>query len=416
MIKISNSSVTNTSIFRKINPSFKLIIFILSIFMIFIPAGFFGQLIVLAFVAIQLILAKFSKRTYWNILKTFVTILAIFLLVNWISIKMPMAVYMGGDKFTGIGSWLNIESLMWDKSGMYDNNIHISNLFGGEVVGYIKPEHITYYATANTKIVNSWIKTIDTDQLAVALAKIKEYNPLFTDAEAKSMLYLLNNSYEFDGIKYGTMIIQNIPSEWMSKNLLCNQMGGVVYKSTVASFGPLGITKAIQISIKVTMIIISSTILTTTTTPSELTNGIEKIFSPLKIFRFPASECALILSIGIRFIPSLLSESKKILNAQAARGLDYYNGNIADKIKALVSLIIPLFSISIRKSDELAFAMDARAYNPRATRTQYRKQTVSSIDYVYLFISFFVLALTIFIQVYKFVLLPFGLIEAAMVL
>ncbi|MGL4951388.1 MAG: energy-coupling factor transporter transmembrane component T [Mycoplasma sp.] len=419
MIQISNSTITNKSIFRKINPSFKLVIFIISIFMIFIPSGFFGQLIVLSFILTQLALARLTKWTYLNILKVFITIFALFILINWISVKSPIGVFLeGGSKnFLGIGSWSNFDSLLWDKGSMYgDEPIFISKLFGGEVTGQVSIEHVNHFQLEGNKMVTSWINSLKQDQLEKARSIVMLHTGETSVERVDIWLYLLNNSYEIGGVKFNNIIIQNIPNAWMQGNLLCNPLGGVNYNSAFHSFGPLGIVTALQVSIKVILIIISSSILTSTTTPSELTNGIEKLFSPLKIIRFPANECALILSIGIRFIPSLLMESKRILNAQAARGLDYYNGNFKDKIRALISLIIPLFSISIRKSDELAYAMDARAYNPRASRTRYRRESVSKWDYIYLGIAAFVVSLTAFLQFFNFIFLPFGIIEAALVL
>jgi energy-coupling factor transport system permease protein len=90
------------------------------------------------------------------------------------------------------------------------------------------------------------------------------------------------------------------------------------------------------------------------------------------------------ISLAIRFVPSLLQESQKILNAQASRGVDFGNGNILDKGKALISLIIPMFSISVIKSNDLAFAMEVKSYDPRRSRTNYRTYKIQKSDFIIL--------------------------------
>ncbi|MGL4948272.1 MAG: energy-coupling factor transporter transmembrane component T [Mycoplasma sp.] len=418
-MQISNSSINNNSIFRKLNPSFKLAMFVLTIIAVFVPSGFFSQILVVSMILIQFAMAKLSKKTYLNILKVFLTIFALFLLINWISIKMPMAVYTANNNFFGIGNWNNVDGLLWNGNGssLYQDGTFISTIYGGEVIGQIPLNHLAWFSSGDgLATVDKWIKNIDPKLYADAIEKVGQYHGDMSPVEQRALLYLMNNQYVFDGIKYNVSIIQNIPGEWMARNLICNQMGALAYTSSFSALGPFGIIKAFHISVRVISIIILSSILTQTTTPSELTNGIEKLLSPLKVFKFPASECALILSVGIRFIPSLLSESKKILNAQASRGLDYNNGNVIDKVKSLISLIIPLFSISIKKSDELASAMDARSYNPRATRTQYRKLTICKYDYIYFAITLFILTFTIFSEFLNLVFMPFGIIEAALVL
>jgi energy-coupling factor transport system permease protein len=103
----------------------------------------------------------------------------------------------------------------------------------------------------------------------------------------------------------------------------------------------------------------------------------------------------MVISLAIRFVPTLLDESQKILNAQASRGVDFKNGNIADKGKALVSLVIPMFLISFIKANDLAAAMEVRNYNPRYRRTQYRSYHVAKIDIFALLLTFIILGFVI---------------------
>jgi energy-coupling factor transport system permease protein len=118
------------------------------------------------------------------------------------------------------------------------------------------------------------------------------------------------------------------------------------------------------------------TILTSTTNSVQLSFAIEDILSPLRYIRLPVNEWAMTISIAIRFVPSLLQEAHKILNAQASRGIDFHNGKFNEKVKSLVSLVVPMFSIAFYKADDLANAMEARAYNPRYIRTRYRSYVI----------------------------------------
>ena len=113
-------------------------------------------------------------------------------------------------------------------------------------------------------------------------------------------------------------------------------------------------------------------ILTSTTKPMDLTYGLEWLMTPLKIVHFPVHEVAMTISLALRFIPTLLDETDRIMKAQASRGVDFQEGKLSEKIRAIVSLIVPLFISAFQRSDELANAMEARGYDPSKKRTRYR--------------------------------------------
>ncbi len=113
-------------------------------------------------------------------------------------------------------------------------------------------------------------------------------------------------------------------------------------------------------------------ILTSTTKPMDLTYAFEWYMTPLKLIKFPVHEVAMTLSIALRFIPTLLDETDRIMKAQSSRGVDFNRGGLFKKFKAVISLIIPLFVSAIQRSEELSDAMEARGYDPRAKRTKYR--------------------------------------------
>lgn len=113
-------------------------------------------------------------------------------------------------------------------------------------------------------------------------------------------------------------------------------------------------------------------ILTSSTSPQEMTFGFSFFTRPLKKIKFPSEEVAMTVSIALRFIPTLLEETDRIYKAQASRGIDFRRGNLKAKFKGVVALLVPLFVSAFSMSDDLAFALEARGYNPRATRSQYR--------------------------------------------
>ncbi|MBE6124484.1 MAG: energy-coupling factor transporter transmembrane protein EcfT [Erysipelotrichaceae bacterium] len=152
------------------------------------------------------------------------------------------------------------------------------------------------------------------------------------------------------------------------------------------------IFQSLYIFFRLALMLAFTMILTSTTKPLDITYGLEFYLSPLKVIRFPAHEIAMIISIALRFIPTLLGETNRLINAQASRGVDYENGSLKEKIGAIISLIIPLFISSFQRSDELASAMVVRGYNPEGKRTRYKVYKLKWSDCVS-----FVLVILVFV-------------------
>lgn len=149
--------------------------------------------------------------------------------------------------------------------------------------------------------------------------------------------------------------------------------GGQLYWSWgIFSLSEYGIMNGIFIFCRFVLIIFISTLLTLTTPPLAMSDAIESILKPLKVVRFPVHEVALMLSIALRFVPTLMDETEKIMNAQRARGVDFDEGSIVDKMKSVVPLLIPLFVSSFNRAEDLATAMEARGYQGGDGRTKYR--------------------------------------------
>ncbi|HZH61642.1 MAG TPA: energy-coupling factor transporter transmembrane protein EcfT [Metabacillus sp.] len=134
-----------------------------------------------------------------------------------------------------------------------------------------------------------------------------------------------------------------------------------------------GLIQGIYISLRFLYLILITTILTLTTTPIEITDGMESLLGPLKKVKLPVHELALMMSISLRFIPTLMEETDKILKAQMARGVDFTGGPIKDRFKAIVPLLVPLFISAFKRAEELATAMEARGYRGGEGRTKLRQ-------------------------------------------
>ncbi|EOC6391345.1 energy-coupling factor transporter transmembrane protein EcfT [Enterococcus faecium] len=149
--------------------------------------------------------------------------------------------------------------------------------------------------------------------------------------------------------------------------------GGETYWSWgVFHITEFGVMNGLFIFYRFVLIIFMSTLLTLTTPPLELSDAIEYLLRPLKAVRFPVHEISLMLSIALRFVPTLMDETEKIMNAQRARGVDFGEGNLVQKMKAVIPLLIPLFVSSFNRAEDLATAMEARGYKGGEGRTKYR--------------------------------------------
>ena len=143
-----------------------------------------------------------------------------------------------------------------------------------------------------------------------------------------------------------------------------------------------GLQIAVFMAIRLTFLIIGSSLMTLTTTPNHLTDGMEKLMGPLKKVRVPVHEVSMMMSIALRFIPILMEETDKIMKAQIARGADFESGNLIKKAKAMVPLLVPLFISAFRRANDLAMAMEARCYRGGAGRTKMKPLQYARRDYL----------------------------------
>lgn len=142
-----------------------------------------------------------------------------------------------------------------------------------------------------------------------------------------------------------------------------------------------GMAQAGKMSIRLVYLVVGSSIMTLTTTPNQLTNALERLLRPLNRIRVPVHEIAMMMSIALRFIPILMEETDKIMKAQIARGADFESGNIFQRARSLVPLLVPLFVSAFRRADDLAMAMEARCYHGGEGRTQMKPLRYRTRDY-----------------------------------
>lgn len=153
-------------------------------------------------------------------------------------------------------------------------------------------------------------------------------------------------------------------------NLFLKKEGEVLVHIWRLSITTAGLRNAVYMAIRLIYLIIGSSLMTFTTTPNELTDGIEALLNPLNKIRVPVHEVAMMMSIALRFIPILLEETDKIMKAQQARGADFESGNIIQRAKAMIPILVPLFVSAFRRANDLAMAMEARCYRGGEGRTK----------------------------------------------
>ncbi len=142
-----------------------------------------------------------------------------------------------------------------------------------------------------------------------------------------------------------------------------------------------GLARSVQMILRIALLIAGTFLLTYTTSPIALTDGLEKLMNPLKRIKVPVHEMTLMMSMALRFIPTLIEETDKIMSAQKARGADFETGSLVQRAKALLPILVPLFVSAFRRADELAVAMESRCYHGGGGRTRMKQMRMQGIDY-----------------------------------
>lgn len=156
-------------------------------------------------------------------------------------------------------------------------------------------------------------------------------------------------------------------------NLFMTSTGDELFHWWIFRVTDEGVALAIKMAVRLVLLVMGTSLLTLTTSPIALTGGIERLLSPLRRIGVPSHEIAMMMSIALRFIPTLMEETDKIIKAQTSRGADFESGNLVRRVKAMIPILVPLFVGAFRRADELATAMECRCYNGGAGRTSLRE-------------------------------------------
>lgn len=364
------------SIIHRMNPSLKFLTAVFVVAMIFIPFGFVYQAIILAFCLSLYFLAKLPLKKLWRIIQSVLILGTILILINWITYKTPGAMF----------DFTNSYSFLYKPSFLNWGNPHITissdgkyflqgSMYGGQIITSSPDlsgiKQVDWIGNGFFKItipIGSKDENINTITKQIMSAIEKEY-PNWNIKSLSSVLYK-------DGNGSNVYYVYFCLTKWYT-------------------FSSYAITLMLYVTIKIFLMILIVTILTATTSSIQLTCALEDILNPLRYLRLPVTEWSMTIALVLRFIPSLLDESNTILKAQASRGLDFKNGSFKDKVFSLSSLVVPLFSIAFKKAGELSNAMEARGYNPRASRTRYRDFDIAKIDWIIFLIPVFLLGVLV---------------------
>ncbi len=186
-------------------------------------------------------------------------------------------------------------------------------------------------------------------------------------------------------------------------NLLFTPGDVVIFQLWKIKITDVGIMNAVLMTVRLMYLIIGTSLMTLTTTPNQLTDGLEKALKPLNKIRVPVHAIAMMMSIALRFIPILIEETDKIMKAQMARGADFEHGNLIQRAKSMIPILVPLFVSAFRRADDLAMAMEARCYNGGEGRTKMKPLRYSKNDKIAYIFCFLFLALVIVTRI----VLPF---------
>lgn len=255
---------------------------------------------------------------------------------------------------------------------------------------YIPGESFIHKLDARAKILFSLLFMID-------LFLIKDFSGyiiIFIFIIMAISISKIEFRYIFKGIKpiFMLMLITAFFNVFLTRgDTLLLQWGFIkIYKE--------GITIAVFMVLRLMFLIIGTSLLTLTTSPIELTDGIEKLLGPFKKIGVPAHELAMMMTIALRFIPTLMDETDKIMKAQKARGADFESGSLINRAKSLIPLLVPLFISSFRRADELAMAMEARCYKGGDGRTRMKILKVTYRDYIAIVVMAALTGVTVYMR------------------
>lgn len=252
---------------------------------------------------------------------------------------------------------------------------------------YIPGESFIHKMDPRFKIIISILFIVD----LFLVNNFKGYLYIFIFILATILISKLSVKYIYNGLK-PILILLLITAVL---NIFMTSGKELIYHWGIISIYKEGLIIAAFMIIRLVFLIMGTSILTLTTSPIELTDGIENLLNPFKRIGIPAHELAMMMTIALRFIPTLMDETDKIMKAQMARGADFESGNLISRAKSLVPILVPLFISSFRRADELAMAMESRCYKGGEGRTRMKQLKITNKDYIASFAFLLLLVITI---------------------
>ena len=247
------------------------------------------------------------------------------------------------------------------------------------------------------------LKDITIGQYFPGRSPVHRMDPRVKLVLTMAFIVMLFMSSSFYGLLAGiaftllTFAVSRIPAKMMLKslkpiipiiiftallNLLFVRTGDVLWQFKFIKITQEGVHTAVFMVVRIVCLIIGTSLLTYTTSPIDLTDAIERLLSPLKKIKVPVHELAMMMTIALRFIPTLIEETDKIMSAQKARGADMESGSLLQRARALIPILIPLFVSTFRRAEELALAMECRCYHGGEGRTRMKQLRTGAADYI----------------------------------
>jgi energy-coupling factor transport system permease protein len=373
-----NYKKKNNVIYR-MNPAVKFVIFLFHIAIIFASRSLIGYAFLGSWLVLLFILSQTGIKSFYKNFRSVVFLFIILLLINWIIMKET--------SITG-RIWLDdgeTKRLIQLPPGLYQK-FTFSDQSAFTISKTTHPEVYKHFSdmTANSQTSKDF-KDIDFKDIANIFDK---------------------NNIDYRNI---TLYIEGVkPIFGDSNNIYTNRIFGEGWYA----LSEKAIVMSSFVSLKIFFMITAASILVNTTSNVELTYAIEDTFKPLKIFKLPVNVAAMIISVALSSIPSLVDISQTVIKAQSSRGMDFKNSKLTGKMKSIVALVVPMVVIAFQRADDLANAMTARSYNVREERTRYRKYKIHLFDYFALFFAIFLFSALLTAYILNFFFVPFAGAEA----
>lgn len=395
MSGIINGYIPRDSAVHKMNPVLKMLMFIAFVILVFLPVGLVWQTLIWIVISAIFFVAKLPGHTYWTNFKSVAIMFCVLIFINWFTYRDPG--YTMVLTAPGVHE-LELKSVSFVQVGAYHDQFLSRTLTTTNFFNTTE-----FHADGGGTLA----LTIQGVNPAVNNQQVSSYTEFQQQLSAYNLNgYLSNHALTISRYAGAKLIGFDVT---VANNSISTITPVFEYAGYAISLRAL--VMSVFITQKIFVMILLAVILTSTSTSIELSYAIERLLVPFKLFKLPVNALAMTISVAIRFVPSLLLESQRILNAQAARGIDFKNGHAAERARALVSLVVPMVSIAFRNAADISNAMETRAYNPRYARTRYRAFAIHTRDWIVYGVLMLALGFAIAVAAYRVYFAFFGAVD-----